>query len=222
MTSTARRDRSPATRRTAALLVAAGAFAVILSGCSPDRVGSAAVIDGRTVSSDDLQANARAYLAVVADGDAGDAQRAILQRMIVSAAIDEAARKAGVRVPDGRVAAERDQLLESVGGPKALIRTLAESQQPTVLAPQDIDRWVKDRLLFRGIAEGIAGGTLDPEGAETQQALDETNTLLREASQRVDVEVSPRYGTWDPDTGLAPLLSGGLSQTAAELDDNGS
>jgi len=209
-------------RRTAALLAAAVALGASLGACSPDRVGSAAVIDGRTVSSDDLQATARAYLAVVPGGDAGDAQRSILQRMIVSAAIDEAAREAGVRVRDGQVAAERDQVLESVGGRKGLIRTLAQSQQPTVLAPQDVDRWIKDRLLFRAIAEEIAGVPLDPEAPETQQALNETNDRLRQASEGIVVELSPRYGTWDPATGLVPLVSGGLSKTAAELDDSGS
>jgi len=206
------------TRRTVAgLLLLAG-----LAGCSSDRVGTAAVIEGRTVSVDDLQTRAQQHLAVVPGGNPGDAQRALLQRMIISAAIDTAARDAGVRVRDGQIASERDSVLESVGGRKGLVRALAQSQQPTVLAPADIERWVKDRLLFRAIAEEIAGGPLSADAPEAEQAITAANEALRAAGEQIDVEVSPRYGTWDPASGVTPLVSGGLSKTAAELDDDGS
>lgn len=224
MTTTRTAHGSPRrARRTAVAAVAGGVVLVVgLSGCSPARVGSAAVIEGRTVSVEDLQSTTRDHLAVVPGGNAGDAQRAILQRMIVSAAIDDAAREAGVQVRDGQVATERAAVYESVGGPKGLIRALSQAQPPTVLAPQDIDRWIKDRLLFRAIAEDIAGGPLAPEAPETQQAITETNDQLRAAGERIDVEVSPRYGRWEPESGVTPLVSGGLSRTAAELDDSGS
>jgi hypothetical protein len=195
-----------------AVLVAAG-----LSACSPDRVGSAAVIDGRPVSTAQLQSLARAHLEIVPGTDAGQAQRDILQRMIVSAIIDHAAREAGVGVRRGRVAAERDAVLDQVGGRKGLVRALAQSQQPTVLAPQEIERWVKDRLLFNALAAYIAGEALDPQSPEAQQALNEANEALSRAARRVEVEVSPRYGRWNPDRGLSALVSGGLSKTAGEL-----
>ncbi len=223
-TGPTRRGPRPARRVLRLGAAVAGAVVVVsaLAGCSTDRVGTAAVIEGRTVSIDDLQAKTREHLAVVPGGDAGDAQRSILQRMIVSAAIDAAARGAGVRVRAGQIASERDAVLKSVGGRKGLIRTLAQSQQPTVLAPGDVDRWIKDRLLFRAIAEKIAGGPLSADAPETQQAITAANEALRAAGKRIDVEVSPRYGTWNPASGITPLVSGGLSKTAAELDDESS
>lgn len=187
-----------------------------LTACSQDKLGAAAVIDGRTITTAELQSTTRDYLAVVSGGDAGDAQIAVLQRMIVSAVIDEAAREAGVNVPQGRVAAERDSVLKSVGGRKDLVRELAQSQQ-TVLAPSDIDRWVKDRLLFNAIAVELGGGDLDPNAPETQEALSRANEVLRGASEGMDIEISPRYGSWDPAKGISPLVSGGLSKTAAQL-----
>lgn len=220
-TRTWQRGRHRGTRTVAAAVVLTAGL-VVLAGCSSDRVGTAAVIEGRTVTVDDLQTSAREHLAVVPAGDAGDAQRAMLQRMIISAAIDDAARDAGVRVRAGQLASERAAVLESVGGRKELIRALATSQQPTVLAPGDIDRWIKDRLLFRAIAEEIAGGPLSAQSPETEQAIATANEALRAAGRQVDVEVSPRYGTWDPESGITPLLSGGLSKTGAELDDDGS
>lgn len=221
---TTRRTTRTKTRTIPALMTVAAALAGVLglSGCSTDRLGTAAVIEGRSVSVDDLQTRTQEYLAVVPGGNAGEAQRSMLQRMIVSAAIDLAARDAGVRVRAGQLAGERAAVLESVGGRKGLIRALGQSQQPTILAPRDIDRWVKDRLLFRAIAEQIAGGPLSAEAPETEQAITAANDALRAAGEQVDVEVSPRYGTWDPASGITPLVSGGLSKTPAELDDDGS
>ena len=208
--------------RTAGVLAAAGLTVAALTGCAEERLGAAAVIDGRAVSTDELQEATRDYLEVVPDADAGDAQLAILQRTIVSAVIDEAARQNGVRVRPGRVAAERDALLPTVGGREGLIRTLAESQQPTMLSPADIDRWVKDRLLFEAIATELAGADLDPSSPEAQEALTRTNDELQSASRSMDIEVSPRYGRWDPDTGLTALISGGLADTPEELGERGS
>lgn len=209
-------------RRTAAALVAAGLAAAALAGCSQDTVGSAAVIGDRTVSTDELQSAAREYLKIVPDGDAGEAQRAILQRMIVSAVIDEAAGEAGVSVSAGRIAADRDEALQSVGGPKALVRALAQSEQPTVLPPGMIDRWVEDRLLFNKMAEEIAGMPVASQDAAVQEALQQVNQDLSDVSRRIDIEISPRYGTWNPDRGIEPLVSGGLSSTEADLAKKGS
>lgn len=203
--------------RTAGVLAAAVIVTGLLAGCSPARVGSAAVIEGRSVATEDLQRAARDHAAVVPAADAAETQVAILQRTIFSAVVDEVARENGVRVSAGRVAAERDGVLASVGGRKGLIRTLAQSQPPTVLAPTDIDRWVKDRLLFLGIAAELGGGDLAPDAPETQEAIARTNEALRSASRRMDIEVSPRYGRWHPDRGITAQLSGGLSRTAEEL-----
>lgn len=217
MTSLARRTPQ---RRTVAALVAAGLAVLSLAGCSQDRLGAAAVVDGRPIATEELQRATRDYLDVVPGGDAGEAQLAILQRMIVSAVIDELAREVGVSVRDGRVAAQRDDVLRSVGGRRGLVRRLAKEQQ-TVLAPSDVDRWVKDRLLFNAVAAEFGGGDLDPAAPATQEALTRANDELRRTSAKMDIEVSPRYGSWDPEKGLSPLVSGGLSRTVAELAEGG-
>jgi hypothetical protein len=217
MTRTAPRRRLRP-RRTAAALVAAVLVTTALAGCSPDQVGSAAVIDGEVVSTDELQSATQSYLAVVKDADSGEVQRTILQRRIVSAVIDEAAREAGVSVSAGKIARDRDEALESVGGRKALVRALAQQQQAQVVPPDEIERWVEDRLLFSAMAEEVAGGSVADQSPEAQQALQQVNADLVEVAQRLDVEVSPRYGTWDPERGLTPLVSGGLSSTAEQLN----
>jgi hypothetical protein len=206
-------------RRTAAAGLACAA-ALLLSGCSDPRLGAAAVVDGQAIPVSDLQAATNEYLRIIPGGDPQKAQVAILQSMIISEVLDEVARDNGVRVPDGRVAAERDDLFESFGGRRGLVRTLANSQQqPTILPPSGVERWVKDRLLFNAIAEEVGGGPLNTADPESQQVLVEVQDQLTKAGDDLDIEVNPRYGSWSARRGITPLVSGGL---ATPLDSGGS
>jgi hypothetical protein len=201
--------------RSAAVLVVALVTAAALSGCSDQRLGSAAVVDGDSIPTSDLQAASRAYLKLVPEAESAEVQRSILQRIILSEVIDKAAREKGVGVSAGKVASERDDLLGSVGGRKGLIRALATQQQATVLAPQYVDRWFKDQLLFRRIARQVAGPGGDPRSTEVSNA---TSALLSKTASGMDIEVSPRYGTWSTQKGVTALLSGGLAQPPSELN----
>ena len=97
--------------------------------------------------------------------------------------IDEAAREAGVSVSDGKIARDRDEALESVGGRKKLVQALAQQQQAQVVPPDEIERWVKDRLLFSAMAEEIAGGSVADQTPEAQQALQQVNSDLVRGGQ---------------------------------------
>lgn len=218
-TSLHRMVRRPSVRgRGLATLALVLVAALGLSGCGDSRLGAAAVIDGRNIPVEHLQQSTRDYLEIVPGADPGDAQLAILQRMIISAILDEVARQNDVHVRPGRIAAERDNLFQNFNGRRGLVRTLANSQQqPTVLAPKDVDRWVKDRLLFNAIAEKIGGGPLNTAEPESQQVLQEVQRQLTKAGGSLDIEINPRYGSWNPKSGITPLVSGGLAKTAAEL-----
>jgi hypothetical protein len=161
-----------------------------------------------------VQQATASYLKVVPGSDSAAAQRAILQRIILSDVIDKAARTQGVHASAAQVAAERNPLLKSVGGRKGLVRALSGQQQPTVLAPSYIDRWFKDRLLYTKIAKKIAGGG-DPTSTAV---LTRTSNVLAAAARSMDIEVNPRYGAWDPRNGVTALVGGGLSQTASQLN----
>ena len=155
--------------RTASVLALALAVTAGLSGCSDDRLGSAAVIDGTAIGTDELQQATQGYLKLVPGAEAGEAQRRILERMILSRVIDKAAREQGVHASAGAVAKQRDDVLKSVGGRAGLVEQLANQQQPVVLAPSYIDRWFKDRVLYTRLARSYANGG-DPTSAE---ALDQ-------------------------------------------------
>lgn len=203
------------TRTTAALAVAV--VAAGLTGCSvQERLGSAAVVDGHRITTSELQDATNGYLRLVPDADKSNAQLRILERMILSRVIDAEARTVGVHATPGEVAKERDDLLRSVGGRKGLVRQLAAGQSPVVLAPSYVDRWFRDRVLYLKIAKKLGGGA-----ANTQQAAQRTTQQLIATGRSMDIEVNPRYGTWNPRRGVTPLVSGGLSQTAAQIGRGG-
>ena len=200
--------------RTAAALVVALAATTGLAGCTDDKLGSAALVDGDSITTAELQDATQGYLELVPDAESGEVQQRILERMILSHVIDQAAREEGVHASVGEVAKQRDDLLKDVGGRKGLVRALSSQQQPVVLAPSYIDRWFKDRVLYTKLARHFAAGG-DPASTE---ALTQTSDALVAAGRTLDIEVSPRYGRWSTRRGVTPLVSGGLSKTAAELN----
>lgn len=200
--------------RILAALAAASIAVSGLAGCSDSRLGAAAVVDGNVISTDTLQDLTRRYLDVVPDADSGEAQRRILERIIFSRVIDKAARTAHVHARPGEVAGERQALLRQAGGRRGLVRALASQEQPTVLAPSYVDRWFEDRVLYRRLAAKLAGSG----DATSSAALNRAGDAVLEAGRSMDIDVNPRYGTWNTRRGLSPLVSGGLSKTAAELN----
>jgi SurA-like protein len=207
------RARRPGRVRMLVAAVLALAATVSLSACGPDEVGSAAIVDGQKISVSQLQDATQGYEAVAQGVGTKEAQLRILERMILSRLIDTAAAKAGVSVTNGEVAAERDRIISSVGGRDQLVKALAQQQPPTVLAPSYVDRWTRDRLLFGKLAQRLSPGA-DPTSQEAGVAA--SNALVA-AGKSIHIEVNPRYGHWNPQRGLEPEISGGLSKTVAEL-----
>jgi hypothetical protein len=76
------------------------------------------------------------------------------------------------------------------------------------VVPQDqLEQFIRTQLLASKLGES------DPAAA---------NDAITAAAEDTDIEVNPRYGRWDPQQGLAPLVSGGLSKTVEELSGDAS
>lgn len=218
--------RRPRRDRRARGLAAAGAalLAVLaaggLSACGPEQVGTAAVVGDERIRVDQLQDQTQELLAAVPGTDPGQAQTSILQSMILSDVIAEAAGDLDVAVSRGEAAAQRDQLLAQVrqqaqdkDKPARVLAAEQLAQQQIYVAPSELDAWVRDQLLLREISAAAAEGL--PAGS--QEAADATTKALVAASRRLDVDVNPRYGRWNPEQGLEASVGGGLSKTVAEL-----
>jgi hypothetical protein len=208
--------RSTGARRVARGFVAslvALLAAVSLTSCNSDELGAAAIVDGKVITTDQLQAATQSYFATVPSADKKTAQLRILEQMILSRVVAAAARKENVGVTKGTVAKQRQLIFTSTKGRKGLVRALATQQNPVVLPPSLVDSWIRDQLLFRKITTKLANGG-DPQSAEASQS---GSRALIAAGKSMNIKINPRYGTWNPNRGVQAQVSGGLSKTVTEL-----
>ena len=108
---------------------------VSLAACAPDQLGSAAVIDGTTISADTLQSSARAYLAIVPNGDRAQVQQHILEEMIYSRIIAKAAKRNDVHVSIGAVAKQLEVFFKQTKDRRGVVAALGGQQPPVIVPP---------------------------------------------------------------------------------------
>jgi hypothetical protein len=110
------------------------------------------------------------------------AQRILINRLVASYAEDQGIELTRTQVEEGLA-----QLAAENGGQEALNDLAAQSGIP----PEDLDDTIRTNLLVTAI-----GLTVDASGDQTAQ-LEATLVALAEYSEAIDVQVAPRYGTWD-------------------------
>ncbi|MFF0203543.1 SurA N-terminal domain-containing protein [Streptomyces sp. NPDC005017] len=185
-------------RRTALVLTAAiAAAAPLLTACGNDaHPGAAAVVGGQRITVSQLENRVEevrdAQRAAVPD-DAQYAQvvartgtltRDTLHGMVLDQVLHHAAEDAGITISRKEVQQMRAGLEQQAGGADAL-RT-AWLQQYSV-APQRLDENLRLQLEAQKLAEKLETDTSQPAFWKA----------LSEASEELDIDLNPRYGTWD-------------------------
>lgn len=169
----------------AALLLAAP----LLSACSGEaRPGTAAVIGGERITTSALQAqvndvrtaqnrseHSAEMIAAVPQLD-----RVKLSSMLQSRILDRMAKDAGITVTTKELEEERQAYDENNGGAKAFEAAVL---QKAAMAPDQIDRWVRDQVLFSKLNAKYGEGKLAEPASK--------------AAGTLGIEVNPRYGAWD-------------------------
>ncbi|MEV5317225.1 SurA N-terminal domain-containing protein [Streptomyces sp. NPDC052687] len=184
-------------RRTALLLSAAIAAAPLLTACGNDaRPGAAAVVGDQRITVaqlenrvDEVRAAQRSAVADEAQyaqaiAKTGRLTRDTLHGMVLDKVLHQAARDAGVTVSRKEVQEMRSGLEQQVGGAKAL--ETAWLQQYSV-APERLDENLRLQLEAQKLAAKLGTDTSRPA---FWKALSET-------SQKLGVDLNPRYGSWD-------------------------
>jgi outer membrane murein-binding lipoprotein Lpp len=184
-------------RRTALLLSAAIAAAPLLTACGNDaRPGAAAVVGDQRITVaqlenrvDEVRAAQRAAVADEAQyaqaiAKTGSLTRDTLHGMVLDKVLHQAARDAGITVSRKEVQEMRSGLEQQVGGAKAL--EMAWLQQYSV-APDRLDENLRLQLEAQKLAAKLGTDTSRPE---FWKALSET-------SEKLGVDLNPRYGSWD-------------------------
>jgi hypothetical protein len=185
-------------RRTALVLSAALACAApLLTACGSDaHPGAAAVVGGQRITVAQLENRVTevrdAQRAAVTDeaqyaqaiAKTGTLARDVLHGMVLDRVLHRAAEDAHVSVTRKEVQQLRAGLEEQAGGSKGL--ETAWLQQYGI-APERLDESLRLQLEAQKLAGKLGTDTSDPAfwGA------------LTKASKELDVDLNPRYGTWD-------------------------
>ncbi|TPQ17122.1 SurA N-terminal domain-containing protein [Streptomyces sporangiiformans] len=185
-------------RRTALLLSAALATAApLLTACGDDaHPGAAAVVGGDRITVSQLEnrvnevrtaqraaiKNDTQYEQAIAKS--GGLTRDTLHGMVLDHVLHRAAQDAGVTVSRNEVLRLRSSLEQQAGGAKAL--EAAWLQQYGV-APGRLDDNLRVQVEAQKLATGLGTDTSQPAFWKA----------LSDASKKLDVDLNPRYGTWD-------------------------
>lgn len=177
----------------AALVVAAP----LLTGCGNDaHPGAAAVVGDSRITTGDLQASVKQVRAAQRDAPRGEEMikhtgqlsRATLNRMIHDRVVDRAGEDSGVSVSRRDVQSARAQFERQVGGSKQFEAALLQEE---MVAPGGVEDWVRTQVI---IQELVKEAGIDPSTREGNQQL---ARKLARVSEKMDIDVNPRYGKWD-------------------------
>ncbi|MFD5659791.1 SurA N-terminal domain-containing protein [Streptomyces hirsutus] len=185
-------------RRTALLLTAAlTAAAPLLTACGNDaRPGAAAVVGGQRITVSQLENRVgeirAAQQAAVPDeaqyeqaiARTGSLTRDTLHSMVLDRVLERAAHDAGVTVTPKEIQGMRSGLEEQAGGAEALESAWLQQYG---IPPERLDGNLRLQLQAQKLAQRLGTDTSRPEFWQA----------LSEASKKLDVDLNPRYGTWD-------------------------
>ncbi|MET8219205.1 SurA N-terminal domain-containing protein [Streptomyces hirsutus] len=185
-------------RRTALLLTAAlTAAAPLLTACGNDaRPGAAAVVGGQRITVSQLENRVNEIRAAQQDAVPDEAQyeqavartgsltRDTLHSMVLDRVLERAASDAGVTATPKEIQGMRSGLEEQAGGAEALESAWLQQYG---IPPERLDGNLRLQLQAQKLAQRLGTDTSRPEFWQA----------LSEASKKLDVDLNPRYGTWD-------------------------
>ena len=110
---------------------------------------------------------------------------------VISVIFDDIAEKIEMTVTDAELAARREDIISQIGSEDGLAFALVVAQ----IAPQDFERYIRTVLL----AEKI-GAALESQGETAADGSGIQNLIIAMGKEQ-KVDINPRYGSWDYETG---------------------
>ncbi|MGW0827421.1 SurA N-terminal domain-containing protein [Streptomyces sp. NPDC002845] len=188
-------------RRTALLLSAAIAAAPLLTACGNDaHPGAAAVVGDQRITVAQLENRVNevrdAQRAAIADeaqyeqviAQTGGLTRDTLHGMVLDKVLGRAAEDAGVTVTRKEIQSFRASMEQQTGGAEALEMTWLQQYG---VPPQRLDDNLRTEIKAQKLAAALGADMNTDEGRTTFWKA------LSTASGQLDVDLNPRYGTWD-------------------------
>jgi hypothetical protein len=181
------------------ILALLGVISVLaLSGCG--KVDSAATVGDITISQASAQSIIDEVLAERTKIDASQMQlqsgnalnRSQLRFTIVTTLFDEIAKELKLEISSTEIEKAKADLVAQSGGQEALAKNLVAAE----IAPSNFDNYVRAIITSNKLQEALkASGVSD---ADVSARITQ---LINAKAAELKVEVNPRYGTWDQDTG---------------------
>lgn len=196
-------------RRAVRLAVPVLAGGLVLAGCNGASPGTAATVGSERLTVEQVQERTAAFLAAYPEmqssGVTGAQVAAVtVENFLRAVVVETTAERLGVQVTE----TELDEFVESNGGIEEVTRLVSGAGVPP--DPELVQVEIRTFMLQTAIGEAQAGAEAAPDEiqAATLAALDATSAEL-------DIEVNPRYGTWNG--AQVAGSSGSLSMTLDEL-----
>ena len=182
------------TRHRLAAIVGIGAITVAigLSGCSTPTAGAAAVVGDQRISESTLNAEVQAVLALQGLPSTDSSNELIsntLDQMITEILVNELASREKIEVTQGEIDNLRLQYITQAGGSQAFEEQIG--QQGISLA--DVDSIIRVNIQVSKLGDVLAPNT-EPDAKSAAVFV-----AISELSSELGTEVSPRFGTWDPE-----------------------
>ncbi|MFE7569520.1 SurA N-terminal domain-containing protein [Streptomyces sp. NPDC057539] len=185
-------------RRTAlSVSVALLAAAPLLTACGNEaHPGAAAVVGGQRIEVSALQAQVRdvreaqrsAPEAEQLIKNTGQLNQAKLNSMIFDRVLEKAADDAGVTISRKEIQTTRQQAAAQSGGEEQFAAMLL---QQGALSADQIESAIRREVLLTKLAMALGANTTTPQGQQTVLAE------LTKTSEKLGIDVNPRYGSWD-------------------------
>lgn len=164
-----------------------------LSGCSTPTAGAAAVVGDQRISESSLNSEVEAVLALQGLPSTDSSNELItttLDQMITVILVDELASRERVEVNQGEIDDLRLQYTAQAGGQEAFEDQIGQQG----VAIEDVDSIIRVNIQVSKL-----GDILSPDTApDVKSAV--VFVAISELSNELGTEVSPRFGTWDPES----------------------
>lgn len=176
--------------RVGTALIASVVAALVLSACSGQTAGSAAVIGDTRITDSSVSAEVEGLLKAQGrslDEASPSMMATALSRAVTTELVNQYATREGITVNEGEIDAVLDAYSEQAGG-------LAEFEK--YLLTQDVSPDQVTSIIRLNIQVEKLGQKLAPGESPDMQSLAVFQSVGK-YSEDVGVEISPRYGSWD-------------------------
>ena len=198
-------------------ILAIAASALLIASCGvTDRAGAAAIVGGQKISSADVAAQVKEVRFDIEHTDPQLLQtiptealmsQMIIDRLVLEEILTYAVKDLNINISDAEVAAYRTDVFTQYGEDEVKAQLATQNG----LAGKYVDDFMYDILVQTEIMNRLAPG----QAQEIQAPA--LFKYLSDIVAKHDVEVSPRYGVWDPQTMRTVLGDTFLSTTTAAV-----